>query len=129
VAELRKNRADTESLVSLFQVRFFNACDVKRSTLEAAWCDWNVYLEQEPDAKRLLPLRLRVVYNAVLYDPERMEEMLRQLEMVAKHISTFPESTFAKMSTRTPESIAALPDPQIALDKSWNGAVFEYLHR
>jgi len=130
VNELRRLHSSKEDdLSSLFQVRFFNACDVHAKTLEAAWCDWNVYLEQQPDAKRLLPLRLRVVYNAVLYSADRMQEMLRQLEMVALHISSLPDSTYSDMSIRTEESVPRLPDPRAPLDNTWHGSVFAALSR
>lgn len=62
-------------------------------TLEAASCDWTIYLEQIPDAKRLLPLRLRAVYNTALYSRERMAELLRQLEIVAHLMAARPEAT------------------------------------
>ena len=102
---------DEERLASLFQVRFFNACDVHKTTLDAASCDWTVYLEQQPDAKRLLPLRLRVLYNSVLYSSKRMEEMLRQLELVVMTMSTQPDITFSELSVLTRSAQQLLPSP------------------
>lgn len=56
--------------------------DVSKATLDAvAACDWTIFVEQEADSKRLLPLRLRVTFNTVLFTRERVDELLAQVCM------------------------------------------------
>ena len=62
---LQPSDKELRAIQSLFQVRVFNVVDVNAQTLDAARCDWTIYVEQTKDSKRLLPLRLRVIYNTV----------------------------------------------------------------
>lgn len=114
------------SLMPLFQVRFFNVVDVASHTLDAAQsCDWTIYLEQLADSKRLLPLKLRVIYNTVLFSRERMAEMLRQLELMLGNISKTPSLAVGDTSILTEKSKTSLPDPNFKLDDTWFGAIHD----
>jgi hypothetical protein len=70
------------------QARCFNAVDVSKATLDAvAACDWTLFVEQEPDSKRLLPLRLRVTFNTVLFTRERVDELLAQVHVLSRLVA------------------------------------------
>lgn len=127
----QQHGADASNLASrpLFAARFFNVVDVAQRTLEAAACDWTVYVEQLPDTKRLLPLNLRVIYNTVLFSRERMEEMLRQLEQTTRCIAAQPTCTVRHASVLTPHARAVLPDPRAPLSDAWHGAIHEHFQR
>ena len=49
------------------QVCLFNAADANADTVAAAKCEWRLFVEHSPDSKRLLPLRLRIVFNTMVY--------------------------------------------------------------
>ncbi|KJE96719.1 aminoadipate-semialdehyde dehydrogenase [Capsaspora owczarzaki ATCC 30864] len=116
----------SSSLMPLFQIRFFNVVDVASHTLDAAQsCDWTVYLEQLADSKRLLPLKLRAIYNTVLFSRERMAEMLRQLELMLLHMTRSAHLTVLDTSILTEVSRPALPDPNVKLDDTWFGAIHD----
>jgi hypothetical protein len=117
------------------QVRFFNLVDVNATTLEASSCDWTVFVEQVcgecadalsqrdswaqhgvrvgigvggqlSDARSLLPMRLRLVYNSVLYSSERIDEVLRQIEMILDECLSNPDLAVADVSVRRVAAVA-----------------------
>lgn len=47
-------------------------------------CDWSVFIEQKADAKRILPLKIRVSYNALLFSRARMQEFLNQIQFITQ---------------------------------------------
>ena len=55
---------------------------------------------QLSDARALLPLRLRLVYNSVLYSTERIEEVLRQIEMILDDCLANPDIAVSDISVR-----------------------------
>lgn len=84
----------------LFHVRMFNLVDVDKKTLEATSCDWTIYVEQLSDSRALLPLRVRIVFNTILYARERIVEMLRQLESVLAQCTANPQMPVSQISVR-----------------------------
>eukprot|EP00297_Palpitomonas_bilix_P001862 CAMPEP_0113882360 /NCGR_PEP_ID=MMETSP0780_2-20120614/8913_1 /TAXON_ID=652834 /ORGANISM="Palpitomonas bilix" /LENGTH=1444 /DNA_ID=CAMNT_0000869369 /DNA_START=33 /DNA_END=4367 /DNA_ORIENTATION=- /assembly_acc=CAM_ASM_000599 len=111
-----------------FQVRFFNLVDVKKETEEAAGiCDLTVYVEQEASVKRMLPLKFRAAYNAILFEPSRIEELLRQLETVLLQCSKTPTALITDPSLLTPFSKDILPDPTSPIDTTFYGPVSSFL--
>jgi len=95
----------------------------------------------------LLPLKLRVVYNTILFARERIQEMLRQVEgilhVVTKnqnaivggwlHFTHLPtilltdnSIVLAEMSLQT-DSKKFLPDPEEQLDASFFGPIQSFL--
>eukprot|EP00051_Salpingoeca_urceolata_P007651 m.99362 g.99362 ORF g.99362 m.99362 type:complete len:1315 (-) comp15332_c1_seq1:111-4055(-) len=129
LTELYPTQQQRDHLMSLFQVRVFNVVDVGEHTLDAAQCDWTVFVEQVADAKRLLPLRLRVVFNTVLYARERITDVLRQMELAIKAIVGSPLASVGSVSVLTKEVEPNLPDPRATLDDTWEGPIFEHLSR
>lgn len=77
-------------------MRVFNVVDVNAQTLDAAQCDWTLYVEQVSDSKRLLPLRLRLVFNAALYARTRIAEMLHQVQVVLDAMTAAPKRAVAR---------------------------------
>jgi hypothetical protein len=71
----------TDDLLKTGQVRFLNMVDVTPETLDVVGtCDWSVFIEQKADAKRILPLKIRVSYNALLFSRVRMQVCCARLE-------------------------------------------------
>ncbi|HET9229073.1 MAG TPA: condensation domain-containing protein, partial [Thermoanaerobaculia bacterium] len=72
-------------------------------------------------------LQFNLVYNADLFDRERMEEMLRQLEHLLKQAVANPEARIRSLSLVSPAATALLPDPARPLGGEWRGAVHQAL--
>eukprot|EP00054_Salpingoeca_dolichothecata_P011596 m.64349 g.64349 ORF g.64349 m.64349 type:complete len:1290 (+) comp19542_c0_seq1:69-3938(+) len=119
--------AEGNDVASLFQVRVFNVSDVNTQTLDAARCDWTIYVEQDHNSKRLLPLRLRIIFNTTLFSRDRMQDVLRQCEMVLNALCESPEQKVGETSICTEESQSTLPDPTVQLDTTWEGAIHDIL--
>ncbi|EDQ91705.1 uncharacterized protein MONBRDRAFT_22782, partial [Monosiga brevicollis MX1] len=81
------------------------------------------------DAKRLLPLRLRLVYNSVLFARPRIQATLSQIESVALRIVKAPETTLQACSLATHRDTNVLPDPNKRLDDTWEGPAFSFLSK
>ena len=70
-------------------------------------------------------IEFSLVYDADLFVPERIEEMLRQFEYLLKQIIDNPEEKIGRFSLVTPAAQLILPNPRAALDSKWEGAVHE----
>lgn len=86
--------------------------------------DLTVYIADEDDATRL-----EIVYNADLFDDERMEEMVEQLGLVVEQAGADPELAVSSHSLVTPRARRRLPDPTTRLDAAWPGPVHELFDR
>ena len=84
--------------------------------------DFTLYVRELPQA-----LHLDLVYNADLFEPGRMEELLRQLERLLEQTVADPGSRVGSLSLVT--AGAALPDPTQPLDGAWWGAGHQPLTR
>jgi non-ribosomal peptide synthetase component F len=60
-------------------------------------------------------VRLKLVYNADLFDRVRMVEMLQQLNCLLAQIMENPQSTIDSYSLVTPQARSLLPDPEVAV--------------
>lgn len=114
---------DDGVVAPLFQVRMFNVVDVDSHTLEATSCDWTIYVEQLSDSRALLPLRVRVVFNTILFARERIIEMLRQLELVLVQGTANPTMPISQIQLVTEGSRFLLPNPSEALDGTFFGSI------
>jgi amino acid adenylation domain-containing protein len=74
-------------------------------------------------------IRLDLVYNADLFDRERVEEMAAQLERILARAAEAPETRIAGISLVTDAARAVLPDPARPLDDAFQGAVPDALAR
>ncbi|HSG39798.1 MAG TPA: amino acid adenylation domain-containing protein, partial [Thermoanaerobaculia bacterium] len=122
------------SRTPLFQV-FFNMLNFPRSrvelpggvTVEAlsfgeleAKFDLTVYAV-EMDEKILFNL----VYNAGLFDRDRIEELFRQYRAILEQVAAAPGRAIGSVSLLTPEAAAVLPDPTAPLGEGSPGLVHE----
>lgn len=82
---------------SFLQVCLFNAADANAATVAAVKCEWRLFVEHAPDSKRLLPLRLRIVFNTMVYARERITSFLKQLEMVIDQLCAKPDMEIGKV--------------------------------
>jgi non-ribosomal peptide synthetase component F len=111
----------------LFQVRVFNVSDVQTETLEAASCDWTIFVEQLSDAKSLLPLKVRVVYNTILFARDRIQELLRQVQQLLSMVAKNQDEKVSEMSLLTTYGKNVVPNPEEELDSSFFGSIQSYL--
>ncbi|KYC40345.1 hypothetical protein WA1_27850 [Scytonema hofmannii PCC 7110] len=61
-------------------------------------------------------IKLELVYNADLFVPERMEEMLDQFHHLLVQIAETPQQNISSLSLVTPNAALLLPNPQQKLD-------------
>jgi amino acid adenylation domain len=80
--------------------------------------DFTFYVIQK---KRSITFDL--VYDAELFAPERMDEVLRQYELLLAQISRHSDKEINSFSLVTREARALLPDATTALDSGWRGSV------
>jgi amino acid adenylation domain-containing protein len=74
-------------------------------------------------------LALNLVYNADLFDRERVAGMADQLETLLAQMAEDPEARLASLSLLTPAARAVLPDPVAELPFKWLGAIHERVAR
>src|SRR5262249_37604383 len=72
--------------------------------------DITLYVEEQND-----DIRLSAVYNAALFQPERIAEMLEQLRHLLTQAVENPDRPFSHCSLVTPGATTVLPDPCVAL--------------
>ncbi|MEA2692845.1 MAG: hypothetical protein QOJ16_2232, partial [Acidobacteriota bacterium] len=74
-------------------------------------------------------IELRLVYNADLFDPARITEMLRQYRGILAQAVATPAARIADLSLLTDTAAALLPNPMAPLGETWRGAVHELFER
>lgn len=74
-------------------------------------------------------LQFQAVYNSDLYAPERIHEMLRQLEHLLSQVAAHPEQKIERLSLVTPTSEKFLPNPTQPQRDDWEGAVHTLFSR
>ncbi len=70
-------------------------------------------------------IKLELVYNADLFEQERMAEMLRQYNHLLSQIVSQPDEKIDNFSLVTPEASHILPDPALALPAQSSRLVHE----
>nr|QEO74126.1 condensation domain-containing protein [uncultured bacterium] len=125
------------SRTPIFQV-LFNFVSLSDLSLDLPGLQIDSVRLREPESKFDFTLyvnelaesfQCNLVYNADLFVPERIAEMLRQLESLLEQASANPERRIGDLSLVTPVSAALLPDPAQPLSGEWRGAVHEALSR
>jgi non-ribosomal peptide synthetase component F len=66
-----------------------------------------------------------LVYDADLFIPEMIGEMLQQFEYLLKQIINDPHARISQFSLVTPAAQSVLPNPRTILNSKWEGAVHE----
>lgn len=115
----------------LFQVCVYNGTDTNAADElnKIAKEDWTVYIESIPDAKKLLPLRIRFSFNAVQYSRKQIQQILEQVELVTGQITGKPEQKVLETTLLTGSVTDILPNPNAELDDTWNGPIFTFLSK
>ncbi len=85
---------------------------------ETAKFDLALYAQERSDG-----IQLQLVYNADLFAPARMQELLAQFEQLAGLVVAHPEDHINQFSLVTPQARAILPDATAPLSAAWEGAV------
>ncbi|CAG0936138.1 nonribosomal peptide synthetase DhbF [Thermoflexales bacterium] len=119
------------SRTPLFQV-FFNMLNFGYDTLElpgvkaevlsspdvGAKFDLTLYVQERPQG-----LRLDLLYNADLFDCDRMIELLDQFHGLLSQLVDHPAEQISRFSLLTPRAKALLPVPAQVLDFRWDGTM------
>lgn len=125
------------SRTPLFNV-FVNMLNLRGGNVQLPGLEVEFLTPPEVGAKFDLTLYIRelnqeiafeAVYNADLYKPERIAEMLRQFEHLLLQITTHPEHEVGQFSLVTPASRNLLPNPAEPLRDDWEGAVHTLFSR
>ncbi|MFZ0548313.1 MAG: amino acid adenylation domain-containing protein [Candidatus Promineifilaceae bacterium] len=72
-------------------------------------------------------LELTLVYNKLLFKPERMTDLLQQYRLLLEQVAAGPTRPLNQLSLLTPYAQAVLPDPAAPIDYSWPGPIFARL--
>jgi amino acid adenylation domain-containing protein len=80
--------------------------------------DLTLYVREQQQGIQLI-----LVYNADLFEPERMVEMLEQFNYLLEQIVEQPEARIADFSLVTPKAQLILPNPTQAICSKWEGAL------
>ena len=121
----------------LFQV-VFNVADVSARVLALRGCavsrqplfdreakfDLTLYAPEKDGA-----VELTIVYNADLFNVERLAVMLEQYAVLLGQAVTDPETKIGKYELVTADAKAVLPDPAAPLDNGWIGAIQDLFAR
>ncbi|HLO02229.1 MAG TPA: amino acid adenylation domain-containing protein [Symbiobacteriaceae bacterium] len=80
--------------------------------------DLTLYAQETADG-----VQLSLVYNADLFQPERMEALLAQYERLLTAVAADPDQAIGMSSLLTIETQDLLPDPTAPLSLSWEGSI------
>jgi amino acid adenylation domain-containing protein len=82
--------------------------------------DLTVYATERPEG-----IALNTVYNADLFDAPRIQELLRQYQLLLERCLADPRIAIDAVPLVTAEAAARLPDPAAPLSDDWRGAVHD----
>jgi len=129
LAELQTER--DLSRTPLFQV-FFNMLNLPGGEVDLPGLEVEFLTPPEVGAKFDLTLYVRepegrfdfeAVYNADLFNPERMAQLLEQLAHLLAQAVAEPSEAVGRLSLVTPSAAGLLPDPAALLNAEWRGPV------
>ncbi len=80
--------------------------------------DFTLYLQEQGDG-----IEVNLVYSSDLFDRARMEELLRQFELVLSQAVAAPAESLKALSLVTPAARLLLPDPAAPLGGEWMGPI------
>lgn len=89
-----------------------------------------LYVSQSSSARALLDISLKLVYNSLLFNQQRMEDFLDQIEEIVYTVASNPTLEIGKISMITQSSKLRLPDPTV--DLGWDkfeGAITDIFTR
>lgn len=131
IEELRPAR--DMSRTPLFQVMFNLLPDAGHERV--GFGDVEAQLMPSPDTQSKFDLtlyaadedriRFRLVYNTDLFDEQRMQALLQQLELLLTQIAAAPEQPISTFTLVTPGAATLLPDPCTPLTDEWCGSILE----
>ena len=114
----------------------FNVVDISDRVFALAGCEVTKFSPSEPAAKFDIVLyapevdgkiELAIVYNTALFRGGRIARLLEQLASLLAQVVDDPELPIGQLSLVTDASRTVLPNPEQALDDSWEGAIHELL--
>ncbi|OLP20314.1 hypothetical protein BST81_00825 [Leptolyngbya sp. 'hensonii'] len=80
--------------------------------------DLTLYVGEQDDS-----LKLTLVYNAELFDADRMAELLAQYRQLLEQAVAEPDAPLSSFSLVTPAARTHLPDPTLPLSSEWFGSI------
>ncbi|MCP4654050.1 MAG: amino acid adenylation domain-containing protein [bacterium] len=122
------------SRTPVFQV-FFNMLNLPAAELRLPGLTLELRSEVETPSKfdltayvteeRAGTIAFDLVYNADLFDPERMAEMADELRLVLEQVAADADVAIDRLSLVTPRAATLLPDSKAVPAAEWQGAIHE----
>ncbi|MEM8964756.1 MAG: condensation domain-containing protein, partial [Acidobacteriota bacterium] len=115
----------------LFQV-FFNMLNLPPSELDLPGVSLEGLRSTDPPAKFDLTVYVKqrgnhlgfhFLYNAQLFDRDRIEHLVASYRHVLEQAMRAPDTPISRLSLLTERALPLLPDPTQALDSAWHGAI------
>ncbi|KAJ6631061.1 alpha-aminoadipate reductase Lys1p [Mycena sp. CBHHK59/15] len=133
--ELNKHK-DGSMAAPLFRVRFFDETDEPKENFirsTSLTSDLTVFVTRPPASTRasLAPrISLRILYNSLLFAPERISSMIDQLSVLLRKVAASPLAPVGSVPLLTPSQREKLPNPVGDLDWcGWKGAITDVFSR
>jgi amino acid adenylation domain-containing protein/FkbH-like protein len=111
------NSSVLDDLSSKIKLPGLNVESVMIPTVESKF-DVTLYVQEKDEG-----IEITTVYNANLFNPERISEMAEQFKAVLWQAVKNPGERISRVSLLTPKSRAVLPNPTQILSTSWQGSV------
>ncbi|CAL1708951.1 unnamed protein product [Somion occarium] len=117
VRAMGKDKTDSaEATRPLFRVRFFDEIDASRDFLHTTslTSDLTIFVGRQQESSRasLAPhISLRILYNALLFTPTRIQFIVDQLSALLRKVASNPLSPVGTVPLLTPNQREKIPDP------------------
>ncbi|KAH7910357.1 hypothetical protein BJ138DRAFT_1153040 [Hygrophoropsis aurantiaca] len=137
VEALRKDKEDSiEGSRPLFRVRFFDETDQPRENFirsTSLTSDLTIFVTRPPATTRasLAPhISLRILYNSLLFTPNRISAIVDQLSILLRKVASNPLAALGSVPLLTPSQRENLPSPTADLHWcGWKGAITDVFSR
>lgn len=115
IAQIHEKEQETLSKRGQTRVACVNMLDAEESYSQT---ELILYVCQSASARAILDISLKLVYNSLLFNQQRMEDLLDQIEGIVHAVVMEPCIEIGKISMMTLNSKSRLPDP--TADLGWD---------
>lgn len=115
LVQIQEKENDASSKKGQTRVACVNVLDAEESYSQA---ELILYVSQSASARALLDISMKLVYNSLLFNQQRMEDLLDQIEEIIHTVVVDPSIEIGKIPMITLNSKLRLPDP--TADLGWD---------
>jgi L-aminoadipate-semialdehyde dehydrogenase len=115
LSQIQEKEKDASSKRGQTRVACVNVMDAEESYSQA---ELILYVSQSASARALLDISLKLVYNSLLFNQQRMEDLLDQIEEIIHSVALDSCIEIGKIPMMTLDSKLRLPDP--TADLGWD---------